>query len=64
MAPDNHRPSATAGQQTLGRVAVEGTRQLIDTEPQIDMRALRAYRLARLKDELKPTSVTPPAPAT
>jgi len=53
MAPDNHRPPAPASQHTSGGVSVAGTRQLIDSEAQIDMRALRAYRLGRLRDELK-----------
>ena len=53
MAPDSHRPPGTARQTTSGRVAVAGTRQPIDSEAQIDMRALRAYRLGRLRDELK-----------
>ncbi len=53
MAPDSHRPPGTARQTTSGRVAVAGTRQLIDSEAQIDMRALRAYRLGRLRGELK-----------
>jgi Xaa-Pro aminopeptidase len=53
MAPDNHRPPAPASQHTSGGVSVEGTRQLIDTEAQIDMAALRAYRLGRLRGELK-----------
>jgi Xaa-Pro aminopeptidase len=51
MPPDNRMPSGTARQTTTGKVAAEGTRQLIDSE--IDMRVLRAYRLGRLRDELK-----------
>ncbi len=31
----------------------QGTRQLIDTEAQVDMRALRAYRLGRIRAELR-----------
>ena len=46
-------PPHTKGQSTAGAVDVAGTRQLIDTEAQIDMAALRAYRLGRLRDELK-----------
>ncbi|HEX9768704.1 MAG TPA: Xaa-Pro peptidase family protein, partial [Kiloniellales bacterium] len=53
MPPDSRLPPGPAGQETAGRVAAEGTRQLIDSEPQIDMRALRAYRLGRLRDQLK-----------
>ena len=53
MAPDSHRPPGTARQTTSGGVAVADTRQLIDSEAQIDMRALRAYRLGRLRGELK-----------
>ncbi len=53
MPPDSRMSSGTAAHQASRSAERGGTRQLIDSEAQIDMRALRAYRLGRLRDELK-----------
>ncbi len=53
MPPGSPMPAKPVAERAPGGLEAGGTRQLIDSEAQIDMRALRAYRLGRLRGELK-----------